>query len=109
MDAWFVERFGDQRDGVKNELIRLFDNIQRHCRGVAVLRFLGGFSWFELMPARAQQGIAPVAESRLIKLFVDELNQQCPCPLNAFRQIARDPERPTQTRPAQVDWPGDCF
>ena len=43
------------------------------------------------MPARAQQRIAPVAESRLVKLFIDELYQQFPSPLNVFRQSQKIP------------------
>ena len=36
------------------------------------------------MHTRLAQSVAPVAESRLIQLFIDELDQQFPCPLNAF-------------------------
>ena len=48
------------------------------------------------MPARAQQRIAPVAESRLIKLFIDELHQQCTSPFNAFCQSQEIPSDKTK-------------
>ena len=55
------------------------------------------------MPARAQQRITPVAKSWLIKLFIDELHQQCPCPLNAFRQSQEIPsDQPKQGLPKWI-------
>ena len=38
------------------------------------------------MPAGTQQPIAPVGQTRLVELLVDELNQEFPSPLNALRQ-----------------------
>ena len=55
------------------------------------------------MPARTQQAIAPVAESWLVKLFINELHQQCPCPLNAFRQAQEiSGDKPKQGLPEWI-------
>ena len=58
------------------------------------------------MAARTQQDIAPITESGLMELFIDELNQQFSSPLDAFRQSQYVPgDKPKQGLPQGIGLP----